>query len=160
MKFIEKLQFLMGQKGITQAKLAREMGLTDGSITGWMNGSRPRKGAFIKLSTFFGVSLSSIMNDDEDLVYISEPKELIERNKQINDLITSGNLDSLIDTFDEIYNIKTSEDKRSFIAAMTMLDDKTLKEIAGVLAYSKHPLDAYLVLHLIDFKNRDTNSQK
>ena len=57
-KFPEKIKDLREEKGISQEKLADELGISHGIISFWENGKRePKLSNLILLAQYFGVSI-------------------------------------------------------------------------------------------------------
>ena len=57
-KFPEKIKDLREEKGISQEKLADELGISHGIISFWENGKRePKLSNLILLAGYFGVSI-------------------------------------------------------------------------------------------------------
>jgi transcriptional regulator with XRE-family HTH domain len=50
----------MERKGLTQAELARQMGVKDSQITRWLAGQMPRGDMAVKLCKLLGLSLESL----------------------------------------------------------------------------------------------------
>lgn len=80
----EKIKFLREQNGITQAELARKLGITRSSVNAWELGlSAPSTSYIIELSRFFSVStdyllgvkttatidITGLTEDDVEIVY-------------------------------------------------------------------------------------------
>lgn len=60
--FIEKVQNLINQKGITMNKLAKEAGFSQASTDRWKKGSMPQVEALIKLCKYFNVSADYLLD--------------------------------------------------------------------------------------------------
>ena len=61
-KFFERLKELRIEKGITQAQLAQETGLTISAISKWEQGSRvPSAFVIITLAKYFGVTTDYLL---------------------------------------------------------------------------------------------------
>lgn len=57
-KFPEKIKDLREEKGISQEKLADQLGISHGIISFWENGKRePKLSNLILLAQYFGVSI-------------------------------------------------------------------------------------------------------
>ncbi len=68
MRFSEKILILMDRKGIKQQeRLAKEIGRSQSTVSGWLNGAKPQKSAIIRLADFFAVDVECLLNDDQDL---------------------------------------------------------------------------------------------
>lgn len=57
-KFVERFKDLREEKGISQEKLADELGVSHGIISFWENGKRePKLSNLILIAEYFGVSI-------------------------------------------------------------------------------------------------------
>ena len=60
---IEKLEAVMAEKGLSQAALARNVGVSRTSISDWIKGTKfPRPDKLLKLGMVLGLSFSDIVN--------------------------------------------------------------------------------------------------
>ena len=61
----EKIKILRGQSGMTQATLAKRLGLTRSSINSWEMGlSVPSTSVLVKLSKIFSVSIDYLLGSE------------------------------------------------------------------------------------------------
>ena len=67
MSFIDNLDALIRQRGLTQEEVARAAGVTPGAVTGWRNGSTPRRGAIQRLCDSFGLVEDDLLSDSVGL---------------------------------------------------------------------------------------------
>ncbi len=80
----KNLAFLLQTKGITKSELAREMEVTRQTVQVWLKDGTVSRENLIKLSDFFGTSLSSLVgesnnpNAEEVQLIKMEVKELVE----------------------------------------------------------------------------------
>lgn len=63
MGFAENLNALITARKITQEEVAKAAGVTPGAVTGWRNGSRPRRGALANLCAAYGLSEDDLLSD-------------------------------------------------------------------------------------------------
>lgn len=75
-RFIENLNKLLKQNGITKTELSRQIGITEGSIRSWEKGTEPTVDKVIKISEYFTIPIAELLglqqhyqNDDELLEY-------------------------------------------------------------------------------------------
>ena len=69
----EKIYYLRNKNKLTQSELAAKLGVTQISVSKWEKGrSMPKSQASLLLAELFGVTIQSLMDDEQDLVYISE----------------------------------------------------------------------------------------
>lgn len=67
--FAEKIKALREKKGLTQAELARKLGLTRSSINGWEMGlAAPSTSVIVELSKIFHVTTDYLLGLDNGLV--------------------------------------------------------------------------------------------
>lgn len=149
----------MLKKGLSQADLARGLSLTEGSITGWMNGSRPRKITFIKLAAFLGVTLESLETDNVGLENTNS-EDAKKNNDAICEILEGGSFENLIDAFDELYNTKTLPEVRSFLKAFLYVEDEVIKEVAASLLKIKKPLEYALLNYILGYNYKNRNKSK
>lgn len=64
MTLFERIEELRNSKGISQGKLERELGFSNGSISKWKS-STPNPERLKKLADYFGVSVEYIMTGEE-----------------------------------------------------------------------------------------------
>lgn len=67
MSFKDNLDILIEQQGITQEELARIAGVTPGAVTGWRNGSTPRKRAIAHICDNFNLTEDDLLSDTSGL---------------------------------------------------------------------------------------------
>jgi transcriptional regulator with XRE-family HTH domain len=61
-KFKDNLKMLRKEKGIGQAKLAKDIGVSNGIISLWENGIKePGMNSLISLALYFGVSIDYLV---------------------------------------------------------------------------------------------------
>lgn len=93
----KNIKYLRESHGLTQVELGDIAGTTDKAVSSWENDSRmPRMGAIEKLSQYFNVSKSAILDDDpttvkkltaanRDSELSAKKQALIERIKSLSD---------------------------------------------------------------------------
>mgnify|MGYP000019900443 CR=1 FL=1 len=65
-KFIERLKELRFQKGLSQAQLAKETGLSQSAVAYWETGKRiPNAQAIIILARYFDVSTDYLLGEED-----------------------------------------------------------------------------------------------
>lgn len=65
MTVYERIESLRKSSGISQGKLEKELGFSNGSVSKWKN-SMPKLERLQKVAEYFGVSIEYIMNGQED----------------------------------------------------------------------------------------------
>ena len=65
MTFFERFETLRKKRGISQGKLEKELGFSNGSISKWKN-STPTAERLQKIADYFGVSVQYLMTGEED----------------------------------------------------------------------------------------------
>lgn len=81
MTIFERIESLRKSKGISQGKLEKELGFSNGSISKWKT-STPTSERLQKLADYFGVSIEYLMTGKED----SEKKETTLTTKDERDI--------------------------------------------------------------------------
>lgn len=65
-KFIERLKSLRIEQGVSQAKLAKETGLSQSAIAYWETGKRiPNAQAIVILARYFDVSTDYLLGEED-----------------------------------------------------------------------------------------------
>lgn len=110
MKFTDKLDALMKQRGITRGRLAEETKIPYNTIVGfYTKGYHNIKLTNLrKLADYFGVSLDALGNDDISIDEINESRELDDLNEKYSALSLKGKdlvknmIDGILDIEDEV----------------------------------------------------------
>lgn len=99
MDFLTNLDNLIKENKITRTELARNIGISEGTIRQWYNGKLPTLDKIIKLSEYFSISIDELVGykkyNEIEHIYST----LDTRDKEIVDLI-----------FDKYKNTKKSSD--------------------------------------------------
>lgn len=64
MTVYERIESLRNSRGISQGKLEKELGFSNGSISKWKNGT-PKPERLQKLAEYFGVTMEYLMTGEE-----------------------------------------------------------------------------------------------
>lgn len=95
MTIYERIESLRKSQGLSQGKLEKQLGFSNGSISKWKN-STPKVERLQKLADFFGVSVEYLMTGKED-----EKKEkdntgdLKQKFEELKELLESGKMQPL-----------------------------------------------------------------
>lgn len=95
MTIYERIENLRKSQGLSQGKLEKQLGFSNGSISKWKN-STPKVERLQKLADFFGVSVEYLMTGKED-----EQKEkdntgdLKQKFEELKELLESGKMQPL-----------------------------------------------------------------
>jgi transcriptional regulator with XRE-family HTH domain len=95
MTIYERIESLRKSQGLSQGKLEKQLGFSNGSISKWKN-STPKVERLQKLADFFGVSVEYLMTGKED-----EQKEkdntgdLKQKFEELKELLESGKMQPL-----------------------------------------------------------------
>lgn len=95
MTIYERIESLRTSQGLSQGKLEKQLGFSNGSISKWKN-STPKVERLQKLADFFGVSVEYLMTGKED-----EQKEkdntgdLKQKFEELKELLESGKMQPL-----------------------------------------------------------------
>ena len=85
MTIYERIESLRKSKGLSQGKLEKQLGFSNGSISKWKN-STPKVERLQKLADFFGVSVEYLMTgkeDDEKTKDFIDIKDELERMRDL-----------------------------------------------------------------------------
>lgn len=66
---------LCNEKGISPNFVAKQLGITSGTVTSWKKGATPRDTTLRKIADYFGVSVSYLLGvvDDPDPIALIDP---------------------------------------------------------------------------------------
>lgn len=101
MTLFERIEELRNSKGISQGKLEKELGFSNGSISKWKN-SIPNPERLKKLADYFGVSVDYLMTGEEtNGYYLNEEtakiaQEIYENDRILFDVYRSTSKDRLV----------------------------------------------------------------
>ena len=94
--FIKNLTSLLIRKHLTQAQLAKELGVTPSTVSMWLNGTNvPRIDMIRKIATVFDVSPASLLGWDESITMAAHfegdefTQEELEEIKRYADFVKS-----------------------------------------------------------------------
>lgn len=76
MQFPDKVSALLSVRGLSQRALAAELGVSNGTVAGWVRGARPHPGAARQLADHFGVTVDDLLDDGREL-----PPEVLPRRR-------------------------------------------------------------------------------
>ena len=85
MTVFERIESLRNQAGISQGKLEKELGFSNGSISKWKN-STPNQERLKKMADYFGTTVEYLMTGEKPEIPGFEPEhlELIELYSKLN----------------------------------------------------------------------------
>ena len=82
--FFKTLIRLCDINGTSPNAVAKEVGISSGTVTGWKNGSQPRRSAVEKMAEYFGVPYEYMMGYTQNKTPLTpEDKERIRKRKYI-----------------------------------------------------------------------------
>lgn len=67
MRFKEKIEWLMRDKGLNQETLASALELSQSTVSRWLNGAKPHRRIALNIAIFFNIDVDSLLNDEFDL---------------------------------------------------------------------------------------------
>lgn len=116
MNITDKLKKIMQNEGLSQSALARIAGVTEGSVTGWMNGAKPRRKAIMQIAASLDYETWSLENDKMELRKCP-PMPKLEKNEFNKDIMNKipyaiFNGDAAIDSVELLYNVSFDENTR------------------------------------------------
>lgn len=102
MEFIENLKTLLIDKKISKNKLAKEIGISEGTIRSWETGKFPTIDKLIKISQYFSISTDELLGLTKE-EYTSEEQKIIDAYNKA-DKITQGNIKAILQINEEVKN--------------------------------------------------------
>lgn len=66
-QFSQKISLLMRQNGLTTRSLGSAVGVSNGTVAGWMRTATPRPEAAVTLANYFGVDVDTLLDDTREL---------------------------------------------------------------------------------------------
>lgn len=88
---------LCNEHNIKPNPLAKELGISSGTLTGWKNGSSPRDTAVQKIANYFNVSPEYLLGKSNQKEKPSTNDEELNRLLKITDNLSDENLQKLLD---------------------------------------------------------------
>ena len=86
--FMERLQFLMDERGMSDKELREQCGgISKNNITNWRNGTKPQAAAVHKIAEFFNVSADWLLGIDDVKERISSVLTKSAIDEQIEELV-------------------------------------------------------------------------
>lgn len=111
MDFFERLTILMKERGLSQAALEKEVGISNGSVSKWKK-SIPKADTMNKLADYFGVSADYLLLGKEKG---DDPED------KFSMIVNKLRLDpSMTDALDKYFNL-SDEKKKHIIETINML---------------------------------------
>lgn len=95
MTIYERIESLRKSKGLSQGKLEKQLGFSNGSISKWKN-STPKVERLQKLADFFGVSVEYLMTGKEDEQKGKDnTDDLKQKFEELKELLENGKMQPL-----------------------------------------------------------------
>lgn len=91
MTIYERIESLRKSKGLSQGKLEKQLGFSNGSISKWKN-STPKVERLQKLADFFGVSVEYLMTGKEDEQKEKDNTDLKHKYRELEELLRSDSM--------------------------------------------------------------------
>ena len=91
MTIYERIESLRKSKGLSQGKLEKQLGFSNGSISKWKN-STPKVERLQKLADFFGVSVEYLMTGKEDEQKVKDNTDLKQKYRELEELLRSDSM--------------------------------------------------------------------
>jgi transcriptional regulator with XRE-family HTH domain len=66
-QFSKKISYLMRQNGLTTRSLGLAVGVSNGTVAGWMRTATPRPEAAVALAQYFGIDVDTLLDDTREL---------------------------------------------------------------------------------------------
>ena len=91
MTIYERIESLRKSKGLSQGKLEKQLGFSNGSISKWKN-STPKVERLQKLADFFGVSVEYLMTGKENEQKEKDNTDLKQKYRELEELLRSDSM--------------------------------------------------------------------
>lgn len=91
MTIYERIESLRKSKRLSQGKLEKQLGFSNGSISKWKN-STPKVERLQKLADFFGVSVEYLMTGKEDEQKEKDNTDLKQKYRELEELLRSDSM--------------------------------------------------------------------
>lgn len=147
MNIIDKLKKLMLDKELNQAELAKIAGVSEGAVSGWMKGAKPRLSAILKLCSALEIKPNSLQNDSMDLVYDESPNPSIEIIE--SEVENAFSADDIINSVENLYSCSFDEETRLLLKAINQMGDY---EYESAIEYLKKYDNMALATALVMFE--------
>lgn len=79
--FYENFAFYCTKIGKSESAVAKDVGITSKSVTGWKNGALPRNSTLKKLADYFGITVEELMGTKK------EPAGMDGLDKQMQEIV-------------------------------------------------------------------------
>ena len=124
--FYENVQELCKKHGTTLTAVVRELGLANSLPTKWKNGSKPNAETILKLSTYFGVSVELLMEDDRD-AFISATNSVVVSRNSGSISVGSTQLSDMEQEILRIFRLLDMRDKNRVMSYLYNIEDELKK---------------------------------
>lgn len=118
MAILEKLEKLCYENGESLNGLAAQIGVASSTVTGWNQGSTPRKGTLKKIADHFGVTVDFLLSDEattpskwdsrketsEYGALSSQEKQIIDMYRELTEMGKMRMLSAILRVYDEETN--------------------------------------------------------
>lgn len=82
--FYENFAFYCTKIGKSESAVAKDVGITSKSVTGWKNGALPRNSTLKKLADYFGITVEELMGTKKEPARMGELDDV---KKQVVELM-------------------------------------------------------------------------
>ena len=93
--FYENFAFYCTKIGKSESAVAKDVGITSKSVTGWKNGALPRNSTLKKLADYFGVTVDELMGTKKEPAGISELDDVKKQVVELMDDMSQEEIDAL-----------------------------------------------------------------
>ena len=121
---------LCGQAEKTPTGLARELGISSGTVTGWKKGKIPSEASLKKIADYFGISIWDLLGDKNP----DTPKDDGNKKESLND--------ELIDYAISLFSQLPIEQKIQIITELRALTPHTITQETHLEATKTAPLNS------------------
>lgn len=114
-----KLKKIMINENLSQSGLAKIAGVSEGAVTGWMNGAKPRKRALAKIADKLEYDFDTLEDPAQELKKLSLKEAMDDLEKQIKESppfeYAAFNEETAFDSVEMLYGVSLDENFRSLV---------------------------------------------
>lgn len=93
--FYENFAFYCTKTGKSESAVAKDVGITSKSVTGWKNGAIPRNSTLKKLADYFGITVEELMGTKKEPAGMGGLDDVKKQVVELMDDMSQEELDAL-----------------------------------------------------------------
>lgn len=93
--FYENFAFYCTKIGKSESAVAKDVGITSKSVTGWKNGALPRNSTLKKLADYFGITVEELMDTKKEPAGMGELDDVKKQVVELMDDMSQEEIDAL-----------------------------------------------------------------